>query len=323
MSFLKNSRKRGVLAPNLYEKIMASGQEDEFFFKTDIHWRPVGAELVAQEISKEIAAFDARYATLTKTEFTTTNLQEEFQDGGKAMRIKEICGIEIPPETFIRSVTENQSLGLLDEESPEEVVLLGTSMSNRGDDRLNYNFSGYLSQNLSLNVLNAAVGGGGPLTAMLDYFLSIDYAQLKPAFVIWEFPVWQIGRARDISEYRQIIPSIFGSCSQESLVYNEISLNKGETLMINNHLDGIMGSDYYLYFELSDKTLVNFDITIKYDNNVDETIKIERSTRVQNEGTFFLELSDEISESMQAIVMDIPNDTSATASVYLCKTPEF
>ena len=117
---------------------------------------------------------------------------------------------------------------------------------------------------------------------MLHYFLSEEYLESKAPFIFWEFlanPHTTDYNLNAIKFYRQIIPSITGSCDTTALIQTSyqlstdtprefLSLFQREAVLYN-----IDSPNFYLSFELSGSFLDRIIVDVQYDNGqVDQSI---------------------------------------------------
>ena len=119
--------------------------------------------------------------------------------------------------------------------------------------------------------------------------------------------------------YRQIIPSILGACAASAAIeMSEGNLTDATTTLLNMN-QAIKGKEYFLYLELSNLTLVDFEIIFHYQDGIVDSVPISRSTRVANTGTFFLELSED-SSYLQAVNLTLPESAQGIFKVRICKS---
>jgi alginate biosynthesis protein AlgX len=317
--FLETLRKAGILAPDLLASIGTLPEGESYFFKRDHHWTPLGARLAAQAVAKTLST-NSVYLGLPKTEFTSvTDGATVPLEGGWSRRVRQACQTTFPDEMLpVYETTSGASVGLLDEVPVPEVVLVGTSYS-KPEREPGYNFEGFLKEALSLDVLNEAVAAGGPFTALGSYFLSEDYQKDKPAFIVWEMQI-PISRAfKNQTTFRQLIPSVYGACSLETAAVQQSSELAGtSSIILSSDRADVQGSSYFIYLELSDPSLVVFDITLRYQGSEEETLTVERSTRLENSGKFFLELSDDITSPLASVTLNFPEAVTTTANARVC-----
>jgi alginate biosynthesis protein AlgX len=288
---------------------------ESYFFKRDHHWTPAGARAAARALADLIKAQTA-YAELEKMEFITSVVGEAAYTGGWGAEVEAHCSTELPSEKMIVYETEaTTQIGLFDELPPAEVVLVGTSFSQPAREP-GFNFEGFLKEHLSLDVLNMAVPGGGMFASIYSYFPSHEFQEHKPRFLIWELSVQSSKVFFDEGVYRQIIASLYGSC--QGLLEESAELQPRLELLANDDNLNIQGDDYYILLEFSDITLVNFEVTLLAHNGKSESLMIERSTRVINNGRFALELSNK--GQYKQTILSLPENAQGIVHARLCRS---
>lgn len=281
------------------------------YFMRDYHWTSEGAKLYAQTIAREIMKFDA-YKSLKKEKFINTYDHSENAESRLAYLLQTVCGTKTPPEKINVYETTREGGNLLGDDT-YPVVMVGSSYSAEAK----YNFEGFLKEALDSNVLNAAVSGGGYNASLEAYLLSKEYATEKPKFLIWEFAAsmtpW------DQTALREIIPSVYGDCApSEAILENKTSL-QGPTSILRNTAAKVDTNKDFVSLKFADKTLLNFDLNLKFDDGKQETVKISRSERIQNEGQFYLKLANEFKGNLSEVTV-IPNKkTQSEISAKICR----
>lgn len=160
-----------------------------FYLRRDIHWSSDGARLAAEAAADVITALPA-YAEIDRTAFRTEADRTGDADEKLGDALEKICDEAIAPEqeTFFKTTEADAEAGLF-EDRPFDVVLVGTSFSNRGED--DPNFAGFLQQALSARVYNASQEGGGLEGSMAAYLKSDAFRERKPKVIVWEFPPYE------------------------------------------------------------------------------------------------------------------------------------
>jgi hypothetical protein len=180
------------------------------------------------------------------------------------------------------------SAALLAGDPSDYAVLAGTSFSKRGD--FDTNFGGFLQQAIGSVVDNRAVPGGLLNVAIEGYLRSQDFAAHPTPFLIWEIaPYYSL---REPVFFRSAIAAAFGECApEEALTTAESELANGQVTLISAP-DGVSPDRTYLFMQVDDLSLVKFNLEIEDASGYVDLVEIERSTRVMNDGRFFLELLD-------------------------------
>lgn len=174
----------GVPAPDLYAALVKAKSQGEVFIRTDTHWSPFGAQVVAGVISAAVKQ-DFPRLDLPAASFQTT-LAAAPVPLGDLLRYLPLPKGQGPQAVMVRIPTTTKSGaggGLLGED-PVAVTLVGTSYSAVKD----WNFEGALKQALGADVLNVADAGQGPVVPMRAYLKSQAIKDAPPKLVIWEIP---------------------------------------------------------------------------------------------------------------------------------------
>ena len=305
----------GLKTTDLLSSALQQRQTDDsknLYFARDYHWTSEGARLYAQATAREVMKFEA-YKSLPKEKFTNTYLRSENAESRLAYLLQQVCGTKTPPEKI--NVFETNRIGgnlLGDDEYP--IVMVGSSYSAEAK----YNFEGFLKEALSSNVLNVAVSGGGYNASLEAYFLGKDYAQSKPKFLIWEFAAsmtpW------DQTPLREIIPSVYGDCaSKAAIMENKTTVSDGPTSILKNTGAKVNSATDFVSLQFADKTLLNFDLTLKFDDGKQETVKIARLSRIPNEGQFYLKLASEFKGNLSEVTVTPGSKAKGAVAAKICR----
>jgi alginate O-acetyltransferase complex protein AlgJ len=182
---------RVALAPNLSVFFNEKKSSTQMFMKSDTHWTPDAAALVAHFLASiitahrpELIASDKRYITLAENEKKYDGDLNDFIPTGI---LKNVIGPASEP--LVPHITkpvegddaaEDSLFG--DEQIP--IVLVGTSYSYEKE----WNFEGALRLAFGADVLNVADEGKGPMRPMVDWLIKTDLRANPPKLVIWEIP---------------------------------------------------------------------------------------------------------------------------------------
>jgi alginate biosynthesis protein AlgX len=292
-----------------------------FYLKYDAHWGPDGARVAAQAVAAAVKELES-YKQLPKKEFTTRLLKVITKEEAFVNILKDLCQISIPLEPINQYITEEKNVSLFSEVKPE-IALMGDSYSG-----VAYNLGGFLSEYLSLDVYNNFVGGGALFTSIEDYVTSPEYQENKPTYLVWQFLIGRVfdmerGGGKDkIVEMRQLIPAVLGACSlEDSLASNNLDLSAQNVVVFQDLKNlNIKDRTHYLYLELDDPTLVAFTLTLHYGENA-EKVNIERSTRRENRGKFFLEFRENAAQPLTSIEVGFPTQPTGSLQARVCKSP--
>lgn len=185
----------GVVAPDLHAALAeAAAQGVPVYLRTDTHWSPAGAQVVAEAIAAEIKA-KALLPAAGSAQFSRTE-DPEIEHRGDLLKYVPLgmwAAGGPPPDRFRPprvSQTSGGGGGLLDEVSIP-VALVGTSYSANPL----FGFAGALQVALGADVLNGAQEGQGPIPPMARYLGDASLRESPPQVVIWELPERYLPRA--------------------------------------------------------------------------------------------------------------------------------
>ena len=179
----------GIPAPDLEAALRKSFTEDldagPVLLKTDTHWTPLGADVVARALAPAVqaAASDLPPASYEMTE------KAPVSRSGDLLRYVPVKTGGPAPDTVREpeyTRTDEGGGGLLGDETLA-VTLVGTSYSAETKDNV-WHFAGALSQALDSEVLNAAQQGKGPIIPMREFLAGQDRQNNPPQVVVWEIP---------------------------------------------------------------------------------------------------------------------------------------
>ncbi len=325
-AFLGDLRAAGIRTPDL-TKVVHSGN-GPFYFKRDGHWTSAGARRTAGAVAPLIQSLPA-YAELERSTFRTRSLGQVTQKGFLQERAEKLCKLSIPDEQLEVFTTDLETTGLsagaalFGDLGRPPVTLVGTSNSKRLSDRPDLNFSGFLREQLGLEVFNAAFAGSGIYGSLLPYLRSDEFRDYKPAFIVWETLISDWHNApRLVNDHRQVIPSVYGACTPKAGALPQRTAANGRetfTLLRNDAGLPLGGREHFVYLELEDLSMVNFDLTLKYTGG-EEQVLLGQSTRVPNSGRFFLELADGRGE-LESVSLSAPRPVTGAARARICRAP--
>ncbi|MDP3846835.1 MAG: alginate O-acetyltransferase [Pseudomonas sp.] len=204
--FHQGAADAGIFAPDLLAALTEEKQREAVFLRTDTHWTPHGAEVVAQNLS--LAIQQHMPISGEPQRFTTENQPSEAYNGDltRFLPLDPLFSnlLPAPDQLQQRSTAAQQTTpaagdGELFSDSQVPVALVGTSYSANP----RWNFLGALRQALGSDVLNYAEDGHGPLLPMLKYLQSAGLKDSPPQLVIWEFPERYLPMSSDLSEFDQ------------------------------------------------------------------------------------------------------------------------
>lgn len=325
VTLLEGLKKSGLIVAGTYDVETVPG----FFLKNDNHWTADGAKYAAQKIAEAVKASPV-YAGLKKAEFETTEeAPAEAIDANDNFIefIEETCKIKIDRVKIskiyktVRKASGDTGEALLGADEKPEVTLLGTSQST--DPMPSYaNFIGFLREALGVDVKNDSITGGSMRGAIGNYVLTGDYDAMKPKLIIWELSAHYGFEQR--SFFREIIPAVYGACSdEEAIAKSEGAITGKETKIFEGLGPKAMYSyDYYLVLELSDKEQREVKVAFNHMGGKDDEMKFERSKRnfPTNNGLYFSELRYGINEPLESVSVKLKSG-QGTYKAKMCKVP--
>ena len=311
---LRLLRNTGIIVPDL--SLMFAKDHDNFFFKRDHHWTPYGARLTAEIVAEEIKK-QRVYASIPPMEFQTQVSGVLRRIGTHQTAYKKICGYD-PGDQVVDAFTTESSGTEADlfGESITEVTLVGTSYSKGA---MEYNFAGFLKQNLSVDIDNLAIAGARYDGALLQYLPTEDFQKKPPKILIWEVP--GLFTLDDELFYRQVNPLVTNGCTGKNVLLEkstqltqslsgentptEILFNGGGKLLKLN------GNNHVIDLQFSDPTVKEIEATVWYINGRKELIRTKVANRVNNKGRFVFELKrDGEWKNMNFLSLDLARLTS-------------
>jgi alginate biosynthesis protein AlgX len=295
--------------------------EMPFFYRKDHHWNPYGAQQAAKALTARIKNMP-EYKDIPKVEYVTHEAGTYDFFGVSKKVFKRLCDTRQPPERIIKKITErkeaaNAEADLFGDTAAPEIVLLGTSNSTMEPSQAN--FEGFLNEELSADIQNMSVSGGGLDTAMISYLNSKEFQAHPAKIAIWEIPGYY-----DFSTqkkfFREAIAAANGSCDKNAIAQTK-SVVKDNTLIALEKLASrdVTGSDYYLNINFSAPITEPVTVDLRYIKNRDK-FKFDRSKRYPSDGHFHVELNDAKKEKLEKVVLNLPDEAKGkTIDVSLCR----
>jgi alginate biosynthesis protein AlgX len=267
-----------------------------YFAKGDFHWTPGGATDAAQKVAsalRKLSVYDDIprqnfQSEITGLDVATRGAFEEF--------IQQTCHINIELTsnplwtTHAVGKTASTAASLLGDAAVPSITVIGTS--NSAEDN-KFNFVGALKKFVHADIYNAALTGGGFGESAARYYASDEYHDHPPKAIIWEFlSQHNYNNAESLAAFRQMIPAVYGTCSKEKSLAAFDGPISGTQTELFSKVDNISLKDSYLYMDVKDPVERNLRVDILYDSGNADQVELTRSTRIHNNGRYFLELSD-------------------------------
>ncbi|MCB9797190.1 MAG: hypothetical protein H6741_31265 [Alphaproteobacteria bacterium] len=315
----------GVLAVDLMPTILAPGRDRRFFHRYDHHWTAEGARDAAEATAAVVRA-SAVADRLPQTPQRTARVGESQDVARMAQRVAQLCDVAMPPSTYSDYVTQPaqaQSLGLLDEPVPPEVVVAGSSfMAER------FHYGGFLAQALSTDVLTAQTGGGQAHGGLHDYLLSDDYRAHKPAVLVWEMVMSFIMTKQDTDEapgflqpdiYRELTAAVYGDCGAEAVLE---SRERAAGVVELDLLDQGLASDgLYLSLDFPQGGVERLEVETRTHIGAFDRYSFPVYSRLDRKGRFMLTLDPELPGDVTTLKLRFPEDVNAPMIARVCLAP--
>lgn len=189
---LEQLRGKNLLVVDTAPALLTSKEQAATFLKSDTHWTPFGADVVAREIAKSLK--NSAHQSLLDQQTFLSRRDEPVRFQGDLLNyipLGVFSGwVDVSSDQLIKTHTvlagpNTTAADDLFGDSTVQIALVGTSYSANA----NWNFSGALKQHLGADLVNYAQEGKGPFAPMADYLNSSDFTDAPPALVIWEIPV--------------------------------------------------------------------------------------------------------------------------------------
>ena len=314
-TFVRTLQEAGV---EVFDVVSAAKTYDagggQTFFKRDLHWNAEGANALFKAVAAQIQGLTGN--TLPPTKLVLTRSPEDDQHRGQFVSnwTYSQCGYVLPaePQGVYTLSRPDPGGGLFGGGAPE-VVLAGSSFSL---PPYGYDF---LAAALQSEVLNVSVGAGGAYVALQSYLLDGAYQASRPRVLVWEFPTF--AGAIPESAQREILGSVYGSCSAPATRFSDASSARGVPLASLADGTGVPASEHYLELNFDDLGVLNFDVTLNYKDGTKETLTLERSTLTPNRGQYFLSLRNDPQARLTGVELGLPRGVTGGVDAQLCNVP--
>lgn len=273
----------GILVPDIAAAAERAGVRHTFHFRRDHHWTPEGARVAAVAVAE---AARAAGLDLGDVRYVRENAGTRRVNGTLGQRVAARCALQNPPGEeypLYRSVAPLTAASLLGEAPIPRVVVAGDSNANKANADY-FNFGGSLAEALHADVLNVGIDGGGGNTGLLAWLDSEERRAAAPRLLVWEVsnvnPLWS-------GHLRQAIPAVKGICATP-LAEATTEVRNGAKLLDVPPVDPARVP--YLVLEFDRPEIVQFQI--RFDTRAGRSVPftVRRSTRVPNNGRYFVEL---------------------------------
>lgn len=190
----------GLPGPDLLAALQAAKGREAVFLRTDTHWTPHGAAVVAQAVAEHL-----RRSGQWQGGELSYSTQVKGRDTHKGDLLSYLplepyfAEMQPPAEELEQRSTElsSEAGGDLFGDSTPLLALVGTSYSANAK----WNFLGALRQSLGSDLYNYAENGHGPLVPMLRLLAKGEAETAGLGLVLWEVPERYLMMPSDLSEF--------------------------------------------------------------------------------------------------------------------------
>jgi alginate O-acetyltransferase complex protein AlgJ len=185
-------RGQGVSVVDTIAALENAKHQAATFLKSDTHWTPFGAQVVAKEIAQTLQ--NSSHQSLLNQQVFSSHSDEPIRFQGDLLNYIPLGifsdWVDVSSDQLVKTHTQVSESGVaaaddLFGDTSAQIALVGTSYSANA----NWNFSGALKQQLGADLVSYAQEGKGPFVPMTDYLKSADFTEAPPALIIWEIPV--------------------------------------------------------------------------------------------------------------------------------------
>lgn len=180
---LGEMRRAGALVPDLdahFRGVMQREPNRQLFWKTDTHWTPVGAEIAAIEVARQMRAQLGMPAS-PRPGTRLGDLRPMTLAAGDLARYAGQRGTYGPEESWIRQILGAEGPAALLDDDTTDVTIVGTS-----NVQPRFGFQPVLSNQVLRPVgLFWKPNSVGPYFTLLEYLKSEDFRRNRPRAVVW------------------------------------------------------------------------------------------------------------------------------------------
>ncbi len=324
--FINQLTSNGLLTANLYKsyKENADSNTYNYGFKRDIHWKPKGAEIFAKSISPLITSLKG-YEKQPQIDVDLVPQSEIGRFGTIMEELQRLCTSSISAESFTiserkQAITKNADALFGGGNTVTPIALVGSSFSAQDV----FAFPAYMEKFTKLEVANFAIPAGGMFTSLISHLSTPYFHENKPFVLLWETQTIYNYNEGTEQQFRQAIPAVYGICTGNNLIAeNKVSVAGEPSYRLLGNLANrnISGTDYYIYIHADNLGFNKFSLQFEYDDQDGEWFPVDRTSRYNHKGHYYIELSDKISSNLSHITLEDVVSSSANLSVKLCKKP--
>lgn len=285
------------------------------FYGTDYRMTSAGGRALAKAVANALNEFPV-YQTLPKSVFTTAEAGTTELQSAMRHKLQEHCDSELPSIVAGLPVTQRavvpgqpgQSNIFATTQQTGRIAVIGTELSEEPTT----NFTGYLSEFSGLDVVKYTVTGGNTFDAISSYLTSSAFIQNRPAFLVWENPIWNgLGNYGD-QPMRELIAAARGACGisiptiptakgKLRADLSTLDLNQQHTLMIDTG-----APSQYARFNFGSR------------DGMVRTRSVYRNPEQELTGRFFMPLSGLLDRGTVSVDVEIEGNFGNAPRLKLC-----
>lgn len=196
---LQQMQQLGLQGPQLLQPLRQGKHQHEVFLRTDTHWTPFGAAVVAKATADYLR--EQKQWAPGNLDYQTRIVGSEVHKGDLLTYLPldpYFERMQPAAERLEKRTTEQQGEGgdLFGAGAPE-IALVGTSYSANAK----WNFLGALREALQADLYNYAEDGHGPLVPMLRLLAKGEEETQGLRLVLWEMPERYLSMSSDLKEF--------------------------------------------------------------------------------------------------------------------------
>ncbi|NTF09430.1 alginate biosynthesis protein [Agrobacterium rubi] len=313
---LAKLRRNGVVTVDVLKALQSNDRKHPPFLQADFHWTAWGAQAAASEVAATIKALPGADGLQNAT-FETKSAGRQQIISTMRRFLQASCVSSLPAaemEAFETTEVITSGGAQLDifgnTDEGEQVALVGTSFS----DLAPANFAGFLSQQLGTSVNNYAVSGGNQFGSITAYITSLNFAEKRPRFLIWENPIYNnLGKFGD-APLRELASAAVKVC--DSGASPEFSASTENVLDLELRPESLEGPSVILAYagnENSRSAMLRVGLE---DGDVIET-QISRPDRAASSGRYYFPF-DARSKSVKNVQITFDTLSPESANVSIC-----
>ncbi|MBA5764364.1 hypothetical protein H2O73_18575 [Vibrio sp. 404] len=267
-----------------------SSVEPAFYFKRDIHWRPEGAKVTAENIANKLSKGDLLEGIPAQTVSTYAIGMNVKSSSFFDQAMYELCGYKLPTEHAVRyETTPDVEIDLLSESLIPDIALIGTSYSAND----NYHFDNFLKHALQRDVLNYAIAGGGEYGSWLNYFQARGDNATTPKIVVWELPSYS--NPASYKDLRQIIPLANNGCEESESIttFSSKTTHRGKKeIIFDDALFDFKASELIMDIQTNDPLATSMEFRVWFESGFNYDFSIDLIDPATADGRFVFELAN-------------------------------